>query len=102
MVRSKAWFRPTFRFGSTWNENTSGNVTTVPLMLPHGRITGLDCVCTTGTGMVPSNPTRKLFTTGLVLVATQPAPPAPVALHLGVVTLMVCPNATPSDGMTTL
>src|SRR6266853_2143126 len=88
--------------GSSWKENTSGD-----MMLPleftvtTGTI-GLDCAGTVGTGIVPSWPTRKTLNAGLTLAGLHRMPPAPVLLQAGPERLRVCANPTPSAGMITL
>src|SRR5712692_5495898 len=88
--------------GSTWKERISGNVTTWPLISPHGGDTGTDCAGTVGTGIVPSTPTRKLFSAGLEFAGSHPGPPAALKLQRGVGTFNVCANPMPSEGMITL
>src|ERR1041385_4399354 len=89
-------------FRSTWKDRISGKRTTFPLISPHGGDAGLLCAGTTGNGMLPSKPMRKLFRAGSVDAGLHRAPPAPVELHNGFVTLMVCAKPMPSDGIITL
>lgn len=63
------------------------------------EIVGID-----GSGTLPSIPTRKRPAPGLLdaTPALQPPPGDPEALQAGKATLIVCPNPTPSIGITTV
>src|SRR5260370_27971268 len=88
--------------GSSWKENTSGE-----MMLPleftvtFGTI-GLDCAGTVGTGIVPSWPPRKTLNAGLTLAGLHRVPPAPVLLQAGPSKLKGCAKPSSTAGMITL